>query len=366
MFERLALALLPLWLVGCATQGAGPSAHGDGVYTLAGQAPPVVFLQSGLGDGKAVWDDLMPDLARDHTVFAYDRPGHGANPPTEAPRDPCTIAREAHALLRGAGLAPPYLLVGHSLGGLYQYAFARLYPEEVAGLVLVDPTHPRHWQTMQDKAPAQAALLKALRLTFSATDRREFDDQTGCLDRLALDKPLVVPTRILVAGRLRPEEQGAYAAMQEGLRRDWLRLVPAPRLDRVLEAGHYIQRDAPTAVTAAIRSLSGKHATPLPHRTSSSKPAAPSSITPGVTDRSQVLERLGQANEVITDPDTGEEVWIYPTGLAAPWYIGFVPVLGEVVDAVETVQSLHGKEERLIRFDGRGVVQSFTARRVTD
>ncbi|MBK7417536.1 MAG: alpha/beta hydrolase [Dechloromonas sp.] len=62
-------------------------------------------------------------------MFAYDRPGYGSNPASNTPRDPCTIATELRDQLRSAGLPPPYVLVGHSLGGLYQYVFARLYPE---------------------------------------------------------------------------------------------------------------------------------------------------------------------------------------------------------------------------------------------
>ena len=69
---------------------------------------------------------MMEELASGQAVFAYDRPGYAGNPASEAPRDPCTVAAELRAQLRTAGLQPPYVLVGHSLGGLYQYVFARL------------------------------------------------------------------------------------------------------------------------------------------------------------------------------------------------------------------------------------------------
>ena len=355
MFERLgAVALLLALLAGCSGQ---PVKDGD-AYVRAGQQPPVVFLQSGLGDGKDTWNKLIPDLARDHTVFAYDRPGYGAARPTDGPRDPCTIAQEAHALLGSKGAPPPYILVGHSLGGLYQYAFAKLYPDEVAGLVLVDPTHPRHWETMQRQAPTQAAMLKALRLAFSTSERREFDDQAGCLDRLALDQPLQVPTRILVAGRLRPEEKGNYETMLDGLRRDWLRLTGAPRLERVLDASHYIQEDNPRAVLAAVRDLSGKSATAL----ATPQALDDAGITPGVTRRAQVREHLGEAAETIRDPETGDEVWVYTSTWQVPWYVSFVPVLGDVADLVETTQELGSKQERLIRFDAQGVVRASEVR----
>lgn len=357
MLERLG-AVVPLLalLAGCSGQPTKDTA----TYIQAGQQPPAVFLQAGLGDGKATWDKLIPDLARDHLVFTYDRPGHGAARPAEGPRDPCTIAQEAHALLLAKGVEPPYILVGHSLGGLYQYAFAKLYPDEVAGLVLVDPTHPRHWETMQRQAPTQAAMLKALRLAFSASERREFDDQAVCLDRLALNQPLHVPARILVAGRPRPEEKGNYETMLNGLRRDWLRLTGAPRLERVLDAGHYIQADNPRAVLATIRDLSGKVNSPLATPNALAEPG----ITPGVTRKAQVREQLGEAAETIRDPDSGDEVWVYTNTWEVPWYISFVPVLGDVADVVETAQALGGKQEKLIRFDAQGVVRACRVRTV--
>ena len=72
------------------------------------------------------------------SLFAYDRPGVGRSEPTDRPRDGRQIVADLRELLQQQDLKPPYLLVGHSLGGLYMQLFARLYPDEVQGLVLVD------------------------------------------------------------------------------------------------------------------------------------------------------------------------------------------------------------------------------------
>lgn len=160
-------------------------------YTLTGQgALPVVF-QSGLGDGKDVWDGVVPEVAKNHRVLAYDRPGYGASQKTTTPRDPCTIAAQQRALLAQAGLKPPYILVGQGLGGLYQYVYARLYPQDVAGLILLDPTHPQQWQRMQTDATTYAMLLKTRRkLMFNSTETAEFDAQAQCLQHIDLKTPL--------------------------------------------------------------------------------------------------------------------------------------------------------------------------------
>jgi pimeloyl-ACP methyl ester carboxylesterase len=74
-------------------------------------------------------------------AFTYSRPGYGQSEPSPEPRDAAHIVEELRALLAARGLAPPYVLVGHSFGGAYMELFAKAYPEEVAGVVLVDPRH---------------------------------------------------------------------------------------------------------------------------------------------------------------------------------------------------------------------------------
>lgn len=258
-----AARLLPmLALLGaCASAPTGQAGEGAVAWSLAGPAPsprsgPVVVLQSGLGDGQAPWDAVSTRVAARHPVFRYDRPGYGRNESVDTPRDPCSVATELHTLLHAARLPPPYLLVGHSLGGLYQHAFARLYPDEVAAVLLLDPTHPDHLARLEAEAPALALSLKALRLTvFGATARREFDAQAGCRERLVGPPSRPLPTRLLVSTQRAPLERGEFEALLDRLREDWLRLSGAPQVERIAGAGHYLQTERPDAVAAAIEAL---------------------------------------------------------------------------------------------------------------
>jgi pimeloyl-ACP methyl ester carboxylesterase len=168
------------------------------------------------------------------------------------PRDACSIAAEQRAMLQARGIAPPYVLVGHSLGGLYQYVYARLYPDEVAALVLVDATHPDHWPRMQADAPAMATTVRAMSGLFSPVMKREFADQLGCLDRVSLLPRLRVPTRLLVRSEFGIPERGGFERIVLALQRDWLTITGASRIERIEGAGHYIQRDRPDAVVRAI------------------------------------------------------------------------------------------------------------------
>lgn len=223
-------------------------------YTLTGQgALPVVF-QSGLGDGKDVWDGVLPEVAKNHRVLVYDRPGYGASQKTTTPRDPCTIAAQQRALLAQTGVKPPYILVGQGLGGLYQYVYARLYPQDVAGLILLDPTHPQQWQRMQTDATTYAMLLKTRRkLMFNSTETAEFDAQAQCLQHIDMKTPLRAPAMLLVRDKFGIEEMGSYETLVRAQEKDWQRLSGAPAIERITGAGYYIQKDNPVIVNEAVK-----------------------------------------------------------------------------------------------------------------
>jgi pimeloyl-ACP methyl ester carboxylesterase len=262
-------------LGGCATTRPTTVRTSNGVniaFSRSGTGSPTIVLQSGLGDGQNTWSSILPALERATAVFAYDRPGYGKSESTARPRDPCSIAEELHQLLQASGIAPPYLLVGHSIGGLYQYAFARRYPDDVAGLVLLDPTHPAYWKRMQRDAPAQAALIKVMRATvFRAAARREFDDQDGCVVGLESQPPLGKPIRLLTRARFSDMEHGPFERMVHSLESEWQGFLGADRIERVSGSGHYIHRDKPKAVVSAIEALLGEVRTRSANRPTASR-----------------------------------------------------------------------------------------------
>ncbi|MBI3154788.1 MAG: alpha/beta hydrolase [Burkholderiales bacterium] len=255
--RMLAASLLASATAGCATRA--PAASGIERRVL-GTGHPLVVFQSGLGDGMSVWSAVQSALPGTIASVAFSRPGYGRSAWAEGGRSPCAVARLTRDFLRRAGLEPPYLLVGHSLGGLYQYAFARLFSNEVAGLVLLDPTHPQQWGALQREAPALAAVVKAARATsFSTAMRREFDDQSLCgdeLEALRTHAPAPAPAvRLLLRDRFVGLEAGAFERLAHRLEADWARRLGGAEPIRVPGSGHHLQRDRPHAVSDAIVAL---------------------------------------------------------------------------------------------------------------
>ncbi len=127
---------------------------------------PTVILEAGIGGATlASWGRVEPAVAAFAPVVAYDRGGLGWSDPGPEPRDAVRLTQELHAALRAAGIGPPYVLVGHSYGGLLARMFAHRHPDEVAGLVLVEssyPVDPATRSRLRSWRRAVARLLPAL------------------------------------------------------------------------------------------------------------------------------------------------------------------------------------------------------------
>ena len=114
----------------------------------SGSGSPTVIFESGLGVPAVGWYQVQPGVAAFTRVCSYDRAGYGWSTPGTMPRTTDQIVKELHALLAAAGEKPPYVLVAHSFGGFNVRVYTSRYPDEVAGLVLVDTSHEDQNQNM--------------------------------------------------------------------------------------------------------------------------------------------------------------------------------------------------------------------------
>lgn len=122
-----------------------------------GQGTPTVILDSGLGDSYISWNKVQPQIAQFTRVCSYDRAGLGYSDSSPRPRTSKDIAEELHTLLHNVGISPPYILVGHSMGGYDVRLYTSLYRSEIAGMVLVNASHPEQ----QKRFPAALNDLDA-------------------------------------------------------------------------------------------------------------------------------------------------------------------------------------------------------------
>jgi pimeloyl-ACP methyl ester carboxylesterase len=117
----------------------------------SGAGHPTVLFESGLPGSVLSWFHVQQELARLVRVVSYDRAGLGWSDAGPEPRTAGRIVDELHRLLELANVPPPYILVGHSFGGLTTRLFASRFPDEVAGLVLVDPVGPEEWSPLSER-----------------------------------------------------------------------------------------------------------------------------------------------------------------------------------------------------------------------
>lgn len=167
-----------LLLVGCLYQSLGARRDrrrfaGEGrwvkiadrscLYILEkGSGGPTVLFEAGIAATNLNWSHIQETVAGFTSTASYDRGGLGWSSPARTPRTPSHIAAELHDLLQRGAVKPPYILVGHSFGGLVMRRFALLYPDEVSGVVLVDPMRCEEWPPLDPSKQAQLDLGRKL------------------------------------------------------------------------------------------------------------------------------------------------------------------------------------------------------------
>ena len=136
-------------------------------YEIMGTGSPTVVLETGVGAESSEWGPVAASIARSKAVFRYDRAGRGESGPGQGNRDALTMVDELGALLEATQTKGPYLLVGHSFGGLLMRLFANARIADVHGLVLVESMHHRQFQLLgpafPDSSPSDPPPLVQMR-----------------------------------------------------------------------------------------------------------------------------------------------------------------------------------------------------------
>lgn len=128
----------------------------------AGSGRPTVIFEAGIGASSLNWLPVQTVIAQETSTLAYDRAGLGWSDPCRTERTPANVAAELHEMLQCAKVKPPFVLVGHSFGGLVMQRYAQLHPEEVASVVLVDPMRCEEWPPFVPARARQLVIAKGL------------------------------------------------------------------------------------------------------------------------------------------------------------------------------------------------------------
>lgn len=129
------------------------------IYCVGEGVPSIIF-DSGVGGFSLEWSRVQNVLARRTRVCSYDRAGYGWSDLGPLPRTSERITRELHTLLERAGVAGPYIIAGHSFGGYNAQLFARNYPDQTAGLVLIDSSHPEQIERLPGPEPGTVKRVR--------------------------------------------------------------------------------------------------------------------------------------------------------------------------------------------------------------
>jgi pimeloyl-ACP methyl ester carboxylesterase len=270
---RYLLLLIPLCLSGCSFAMVKPLPEKQTTdiggskleYAVGGEGWPVIVLLSGYGaDMDTSWSKSFPKLKTISTVFAYNRFNYGNSGWVDEPQTGTKIIAALRNLLREKDLNPPYVLVGHSLGGVYAQLFARLYWDEISGVVLVDSSHP-------DQEKMRKAHEGAFRRAFSDTiywfdsvfhPRRHTEIEMFAETVKEIkdappfpDIPLVVVSAGEKSTWLVSDD---FARILEQNQRSLAALSPQGKHIIVKQSGHFVQNDEPEVVVEAIREVVDK------------------------------------------------------------------------------------------------------------
>jgi pimeloyl-ACP methyl ester carboxylesterase len=222
---------------------------------IGGAGTPAVIFEGGFGAGIASWSSVQKDIAGFTRTASYDRAGLNQSELGPKPRSAKQIALELHAALQKAGIAPPYVFVGHSFGGIYVRVFADMYPKEVAGMVLIDPSQEAFEDWAKTHEEAKRTDLDEQFAKASQGVRDESAEVGRSYEQARAAKvPAGVPVILLSAMRddTMPEAvRKIWVARHE----EWIAKVPGGKHVIAENSGHFIQAEQPQLVIDTIRQV---------------------------------------------------------------------------------------------------------------
>ena len=224
-------------------------------FVSLGEGEPTVVFFYGLASSMSEWMPVVRRVAAQSRVFIYDRRGYGGAPVIGTKRGSKVIADELHVMLDDLNIEGPFVLVGHSLGAVYAQAFGRLYPDDTAGILLVDPSVEQLDRFMmgEDEATEMPLMTLVMNNGAKAEYRGRRDAITDRDDAPPL--PDDIPVTVLSAGA---NMRGGYSDLQEQVTNLQALMTADSEQGRhlvVRGSGHNIHREVPHSVELEVARL---------------------------------------------------------------------------------------------------------------
>lgn len=252
-------------------------------YASYGKGSPTIIIDSGLGDSpvdSGSWQTIINEVAKTTRIVVYNRAGLGESESAKVfPRTSEHIAKDLHALLTNAKIPGPYILVGQSIGGLHLRVFAKEYPKDIAGMILVSVTHPDQFALWLAALPPQSAdepesitnarRFLAEQMTSAANNSEHLDAKTSCAQARAVDTlgntPLIVLThspKWRMVPDLDDDLLKKLEDISQKLQVDLTKLSTRSKQVIAEKAGHHLHAEEPQLVIDAIREMVKQTAKP--------------------------------------------------------------------------------------------------------
>lgn len=221
-------------------------------YRLLGKGGPAIVMISGLGDSMGSFKTVAAGLAKSSTVIVYDRAGYGASAPMARPADAKAASDDLSAVLGQSGVKGPYVIVGHSIGGLYAEYFAATHPNQVAGLVL-EESRPADFTRRCRAARISGCTPSGVlaRLLPSAAQ-----GEAAALAATTAQVEAATPLRglpVLVISRAGTTHPSPFERLWETSQADLLRRYPGATHMIAPKGGHYVHHDQAAWFVGQIR-----------------------------------------------------------------------------------------------------------------
>jgi pimeloyl-ACP methyl ester carboxylesterase len=226
-------------------------------YNISGNGKPNIVLINGGSGPIEGWMKIITEISKSSSVFSYNRFGVTGSDKPKEPQDGMTIVRTLREALTLIGFEPPFLLVGHSLGGLYTNLYARLYPNEVAGVVFLESSHPKDLSLNEYQGKTVKAINKMFTMFDSLSSHKQFNEVNFVKETVnqihQIDSFPEIPVYVITGGqenRMMPEE------VRKKRLDNQLELLSLSRNSKHIiaeKSGHFPQLSEPTVVIDSIK-----------------------------------------------------------------------------------------------------------------